>query len=204
MRHSLPHTVTQSRHEARPWPNSGSIGSSFFTRVFVCQFRKTCLLFQDVSKCSWNQRKCPVGQKPCPLLCSCFSDRGSLKSTLQSSTLAKDEAVQRDLESSLQVEAYERRIRRLEQEKLELGRKLQGEEQSRRRQPRPAGRGVLRSRHVSLPLESTQTVQSLHGSARALGMSARDKEIKRLNEEIERLKNKVAGAFQSRAAQPLF
>ncbi|XP_036094349.1 serine/threonine-protein kinase MRCK beta isoform X3 [Rousettus aegyptiacus] len=96
---------------------------------------------------------------------SCFSDRGSLKSTLQSSTLAKDEAVQRDLESSLQVEAYERRIRRLEQEKLELGRKLQ---------------------------ESTQTVQSLHGSARALGMSARDKEIKRLNEEIERLKNKVA------------
>lgn len=47
---------------------------------------------------------------------------------MQSSTLAKDEAVQRDLESSLQVEAYERRIRRLEQEKLELGRKLQGEE----------------------------------------------------------------------------
>lgn len=112
--------------------------------------------------------------------------------------------MQRDLESSLQVEAYERRIRRLEQEKLELGRKLQGEEQSRRRQPRPAGRGVLRSRRVSFPLESTQTVQSLHGSARALGMSARDKEIKRLNEEIERLKNKVAGAFQSRAAQPLF
>ncbi|XP_006209146.3 serine/threonine-protein kinase MRCK beta isoform X1 [Vicugna pacos] len=96
---------------------------------------------------------------------SCFSDRGSLKSIMQSSTLTKDEGVQRDLENSLQVEAYERRIRRLEQERLELSRKLQ---------------------------ESTQTVQSLHGSTRALGSSARDKEIKKLNEEIERLKNKIA------------
>ncbi|XP_036847821.2 serine/threonine-protein kinase MRCK beta isoform X1 [Manis javanica] len=96
---------------------------------------------------------------------SCFSDRGSLKSIMQSNTLTKDEGVQRDLENSLQVEAYERRIRRLEQEKLELSRKLQ---------------------------ESTQTIQSLHGSARALGGSARDKEIKKLNEEIERLKNKIA------------
>lgn len=84
---------------------------------------------------------------------------------MQSCTLPRDEGVQRDLENSLQVEAYERRIRRLEQEKLELSRKLQ---------------------------ESTQTVQSLHGSARALGTSTRDKEIKKLNEEIERLKNKIA------------
>ncbi|XP_021565782.1 serine/threonine-protein kinase MRCK beta [Carlito syrichta] len=96
---------------------------------------------------------------------SCFSDRGSLKSIMQSNTLTKDEDVQRDLENSLQIEAYERRIRRLEQEKLELSRKLQ---------------------------ESTQTVQSLHGSSRTLGNANRDKEIKRLNEEIERLKNKIA------------
>ncbi|XP_003799378.1 serine/threonine-protein kinase MRCK beta [Otolemur garnettii] len=96
---------------------------------------------------------------------SCFSDRGSLKSIMQSNTLTKDEDVQRDLENSLQIEAYERRIRRLEQEKLELSRKLQ---------------------------ESTQTVQSLHSSTRALGNSNRDKEIKKLNEEIERLKNKIA------------
>ncbi|PNI97176.1 CDC42BPB isoform 2 [Pan troglodytes] len=82
-----------------------------------------------------------------------------------SNTLTKDEDVQRDLEHSLQMEAYERRIRRLEQEKLELSRKLQ---------------------------ESTQTVQSLHGSSRALSNSNRDKEIKKLNEEIERLKNKIA------------
>lgn len=96
---------------------------------------------------------------------SCFSDRGSLKSMIQSNTLTKDEDVQRDLENSLQIEAYERRIRRLEQEKLELSRKLQ---------------------------ESTQTVQSLHGSTRALGNSNRDKEIKRLNEELERMKSKMA------------
>ncbi|XP_058511445.1 serine/threonine-protein kinase MRCK beta isoform X1 [Ochotona princeps] len=96
---------------------------------------------------------------------SCFSDRGSLKSIMQTHTLTADEDVQRDLENSLQVEAYERRIRRLAQEKLELSRKLQ---------------------------ESTQTVQSLHGSTRALSSSSRDKEIKKLNEEIERLRSKVA------------
>ncbi|XP_062037128.1 serine/threonine-protein kinase MRCK beta isoform X2 [Lepus europaeus] len=96
---------------------------------------------------------------------SCFSDRGCLKNTMQTHTLAEDEDVQRDLENSLQVEAYERRIRRLAQEKLELSRKLQ---------------------------ESTQTVQSLHGSTRALSSSSRDKEIKKLNEEIERLRSKVA------------
>ncbi|KAM6202029.1 serine/threonine-protein kinase MRCK beta [Rhynchocyon petersi] len=96
---------------------------------------------------------------------SSFSDRGSLKSMMQSSTLTKDEDVQRGLENSLQMEAYERRIRRLEQEKLELSRKLQ---------------------------ESTQTVQSLHSSTRALGNSNRDKEIKKLNEEIERLKTRLA------------
>ena len=59
---------------------------------------------------------------------------------MQSSTLTKDEGVQRDLENSLQVEAYERRIRRLEQERLELSRKLQGEWQ----------RGLCRG--VCLPL----------------------------------------------------
>ncbi|XP_061468211.1 serine/threonine-protein kinase MRCK beta isoform X3 [Rhineura floridana] len=96
---------------------------------------------------------------------SCFSDRGSLKSVMQSSGITKDEDVQRDLDNSLQIEAYERRIRRLEQEKLELSRKLQ---------------------------ESTQAVQSLHGSSRITANTNRDKEIKKLNEEIERLKNKIA------------
>ncbi|XP_008297135.1 serine/threonine-protein kinase MRCK beta isoform X1 [Stegastes partitus] len=59
------------------------------------------------------------------------------------------------------VEAFERRIRRLEQEKQELNRKLQ---------------------------ESTQALQA---PARG-GTLTRDKEIKKLNEEIERLKKKLA------------
>ncbi|XP_069028619.1 LOW QUALITY PROTEIN: serine/threonine-protein kinase MRCK beta [Embiotoca jacksoni] len=60
-----------------------------------------------------------------------------------------------------EVEAFERRIRRLEQEKQELNRKLQ---------------------------ESTQALQA---PARG-GTLTRDKEIKKLNEEIERLKKKLA------------
>ncbi|XP_065260147.1 serine/threonine-protein kinase MRCK beta [Emys orbicularis] len=50
---------------------------------------------------------------------SLFSDRGSLRSVMQSG------AVTRDTEDSLQIEAYERRIRKLEEEKLDLYRKLQ-------------------------------------------------------------------------------
>ncbi|CAJ0965061.1 unnamed protein product [Ranitomeya imitator] len=96
---------------------------------------------------------------------SCFSDRGSLKDTIHPNIVTKDEDVQRGLENSLQIDAYERRIRRLEQEKLELNRKLQ---------------------------ESTQAVQSLQGSSRSMGTLNRDKEIRKLNEEIERLKNKIS------------
>ncbi|KAJ8290356.1 hypothetical protein GJAV_G00011820 [Gymnothorax javanicus] len=94
---------------------------------------------------------------------SCFSDRGCLKQVFDGSGSEGD--VPRDAESSLQVEAFERRIKRLEQEKLELNRKLQ---------------------------ESTQAVQSLHGSGRGVGTVGRDKEMKKLNEEIERLKKKLA------------
>lgn len=136
--------------------------------------------------------KSPWVRTRCCFICSCFSDRGSLKSILQSSTLTRDEGVQRDLEASLQVEAYERRIRRLEQERLELSRKLQGEGWGLCSGTVPHGPPPTALTRVSSP-ESTQTVQSLHGSARALGGAARDKEIKRLNEEIERLKNKIAG-----------
>lgn len=96
---------------------------------------------------------------------SCFSDRGSLKEIIHTNAVTKDEDVQRGLENSLQIDAYERRIRRLEQEKLELNRKLQ---------------------------ESTQTVQSLQGSSRPMGTLTRDKEIRKLNDEIERLKNKIS------------
>lgn len=58
------------------------------------------------------------------MLFSTLSDRGCLQGS--ESPAQMDVCVQRGLEDSLATEAYERRIRRLEQEKLELGRKLQG------------------------------------------------------------------------------
>ncbi|MFT7801891.1 serine/threonine-protein kinase MRCK beta isoform X1 [Arapaima gigas] len=95
---------------------------------------------------------------------SCFSDRSSLKRAAADDAGQEGNA-QRDVDSSPQVEAFERRIKRLEQEKQELSRKLQ---------------------------ESTQAVQSLHSSPRGVGTIGRDKEIKKLNEEIERLKKKLS------------
>lgn len=63
--------------------------------------------------------------------CSTLSDRGCLRQpTVVAGKAGQDQIdldVQRSLEDSLATEAYERRIRRLEQEKLELSRKLQGE-----------------------------------------------------------------------------
>ncbi|XP_038260476.1 serine/threonine-protein kinase MRCK beta isoform X1 [Dermochelys coriacea] len=56
---------------------------------------------------------------------SLFSDRGSLRSVMQSGAVTKEMDVQHDKENSLQIEAYERRIRKLEEEKLDLYRKLQ-------------------------------------------------------------------------------
>lgn len=59
---------------------------------------------------------------------STLSDRGCLRQlAAETGQDQLDLDVQRSLEDSLATEAYERRIRRLEQEKLELSRKLQGE-----------------------------------------------------------------------------
>uniref|UniRef100_A0A7N8Y452 non-specific serine/threonine protein kinase n=1 Tax=Mastacembelus armatus TaxID=205130 RepID=A0A7N8Y452_9TELE len=88
---------------------------------------------------------------------SCFSDRGSpsrVGLSLRQEEVGGGAGGQ-------EVEAFERRIRRLEQEKQELNRKLQ---------------------------ESTQALQA---PARG-GTLTRDREIKKLNEEIERLKKKLA------------
>uniref|UniRef100_A0A8U8AZ75 Serine/threonine-protein kinase MRCK beta n=1 Tax=Geospiza parvula TaxID=87175 RepID=A0A8U8AZ75_GEOPR len=97
---------------------------------------------------------------------SSLSDRGTLKSMLQSDTVTKDTDVQRDLKNTSQIEGYEKKIRKLEQEKQDLNRKLQ---------------------------ESAQTVQNLQGPVCVTANTSRDKEIKKLNEEIERLKNKLTG-----------
>uniref|UniRef100_A0A8C0B809 Serine/threonine-protein kinase MRCK beta n=1 Tax=Buteo japonicus TaxID=224669 RepID=A0A8C0B809_9AVES len=85
-------------------------------------------------------------------------------SAMQSDTVTKDMDVQRDLKNTSQIEGYEKKIRKLEQEKQDLNRKLQ---------------------------ESTQTMQNLQGPVCVTVNTSRDKEIKKLNEEIERLKNKL-------------
>uniref|UniRef100_A0A8C9VUQ2 non-specific serine/threonine protein kinase n=1 Tax=Scleropages formosus TaxID=113540 RepID=A0A8C9VUQ2_SCLFO len=81
-----------------------------------------------------------------------------------------DVHVQRSLEESLATEAYERRLRRLEQEKLELSRKLQ---------------------------ESTQTVQALQHSTTGSPIAAsKESEIRGLKEEIESLRKQIADSGQ--------
>ncbi|XP_017668333.1 PREDICTED: serine/threonine-protein kinase MRCK alpha isoform X7 [Lepidothrix coronata] len=99
-----------------------------------------------------------------------LSDRSCLRLTAGPPSMDLDASIQRTLEDSLATEAYERRIRRLEQEKLELSRKLQ---------------------------ESTQTVQALQYSTVDGPITAsKDLEIKSLKEEIEKLKKQVTESGQ--------
>ncbi|XP_036610803.1 serine/threonine-protein kinase MRCK alpha isoform X4 [Trichosurus vulpecula] len=94
-----------------------------------------------------------------------LSDRSCLRVTAGPPSMDVDVNIQRTLEDSLATEAYERRIRRLEQEKLELSRKLQ---------------------------ESTQTVQALQYSTVDGPLTAnKDLEIKNLKEEIENLRKQI-------------
>ncbi|KAM5163544.1 serine/threonine-protein kinase MRCK alpha [Mantella aurantiaca] len=96
-----------------------------------------------------------------------LSDRSSLRLASGIANTELDANVQRTLEDSLATEAYERRIRRLEQEKLELSRKLQ---------------------------ESTQTVQALqHPPVDGPVTANKDLEIKSLKEEIDKLKTQGSG-----------
>ncbi|XP_067338497.1 serine/threonine-protein kinase MRCK alpha isoform X2 [Channa argus] len=103
-----------------------------------------------------------------------LSDRGCLRQLAGEPGKAvqdqMDMDVQRSLEDSLATEAYERRIRRLEQEKLELSRKLQ---------------------------ESTQTVQALqHPTAEGPLSSNKEVEIRSLKSEIDILKKQIADSGQ--------
>uniref|UniRef100_A0A8C9W2V6 non-specific serine/threonine protein kinase n=1 Tax=Scleropages formosus TaxID=113540 RepID=A0A8C9W2V6_SCLFO len=95
-------------------------------------------------------------------------NRGCLRESAAPTQL--DVHVQRSLEESLATEAYERRLRRLEQEKLELSRKLQ---------------------------ESTQTVQALQHSTTGSPIAAsKESEIRGLKEEIESLRKQIADSGQ--------
>ncbi|XP_037366230.1 serine/threonine-protein kinase MRCK alpha isoform X6 [Talpa occidentalis] len=94
-----------------------------------------------------------------------LSDRSCLRVTAGPTSVDLDVNVQRTLDNNLATEAYERRIKRLEQEKHELSRKLQ---------------------------ESTQTVQALqHSTLDGPLTASKDLEIKSLKEEIEKLRKQV-------------
>ncbi|XP_030626502.1 serine/threonine-protein kinase MRCK alpha isoform X2 [Chanos chanos] len=97
-----------------------------------------------------------------------LSDRGCLRETVGLTQV--DAGLQRSLEESLASEAYERRIRRLEQEKTELSRKLQ---------------------------ESTQTVQALQYPNTDTPLSVnKEVEIRSLKSEIDILKKQIADSEQ--------
>ncbi|TRY99812.1 hypothetical protein DNTS_014879 [Danionella cerebrum] len=97
-----------------------------------------------------------------------LSDRGCWRESVGPSLVDAD--VQRSLEESLASEAYERRIRRLEQEKIELSRKLQ---------------------------ESTQTVQALQYPDSDTPVTAnKEVEIRSLKSEIDFLKKQIADSGQ--------
>ncbi|KAJ8269907.1 hypothetical protein GJAV_G00108110 [Gymnothorax javanicus] len=92
-----------------------------------------------------------------------FSDLGCLNPAEQGKRPKRDGLESEgDGVGGPKVQVFERRIQRLEQEKMELNRKLQ---------------------------ESTQ---ALNGSGKGVATIGRDKEMKKLNEEIERLKKKLA------------
>ncbi|KAL1253890.1 hypothetical protein QQF64_016119, partial [Cirrhinus molitorella] len=97
-----------------------------------------------------------------------ISDRGCLRESMGPPQVDAD--LQRSLEESLASEAYERRIRRLEQEKTELTRKLQ---------------------------ESTQTVQALqYPDSDAPVNASKEVEIRSLKSEIDILKKQIADSGQ--------
>lgn len=103
-----------------------------------------------------------------------------------------DAHVQRSLEESLASEAYERRIRRLEQEKTELTRKLQGKDTH----TSTLNHIILpvSLKHIFFPLESTQTVQALqYSDSDAPVNTNKEVEIRSLKSEIDILKKQIAG-----------
>ncbi|XP_061742112.1 serine/threonine-protein kinase MRCK alpha isoform X2 [Nerophis ophidion] len=103
-----------------------------------------------------------------------ISDRGCLRQLSGEASKAGqdkvDVEVQRGLDNSLAAEAYERRIQRLEQEKVELSRKVQ---------------------------EMTQTLQALqHPTADSPFTASKEVEIRSLKTEIDYLKKQLADSGQ--------
>uniref|UniRef100_A0A8K9X549 Serine/threonine-protein kinase MRCK beta n=1 Tax=Oncorhynchus mykiss TaxID=8022 RepID=A0A8K9X549_ONCMY len=131
---------------------------------------------------------------------SCFSDRGSVNRAGLSDGSSQDgggeEGVPPDQEGGLEVEAFERRIRRLEQEKQELNRKLQGELGG---SPSPS-RPHSDSDRLEHQLEEAVTLRQDYESSSSK-LKALDKQVKALRQEKEDIHKQLVESLERLKSQ---
>uniref|UniRef100_A0A674B598 non-specific serine/threonine protein kinase n=1 Tax=Salmo trutta TaxID=8032 RepID=A0A674B598_SALTR len=132
---------------------------------------------------------------------SCFSDRGSVNRAGLSDGSSQDgggeEGVPPDQEGGLEVEAFERRIRRLEQEKQELNRKLQGELGGV--SPSPS-RPHSDSDRLEHQLEEAVTLRQDYESSSSK-LKALDKQVKALRQEKEDIHKQLVESLERLKSQ---
>ncbi|XP_028996108.1 serine/threonine-protein kinase MRCK alpha isoform X3 [Betta splendens] len=136
-----------------------------------------------------------------------ISDRGCLRQLAGKAVQDQvDLDVQRTLEDSLATEAYERRIRRLEQEKLELSRKLQESTQAVQALQHPAGEGPLgankeveiRSLKSEIDILKKQIADSGQLEKKLEDVSSTRKDLEDSSKQIKSLEKQIKGVTQEK------